>query len=73
MQIHGNAKLVPSTRLLVVRRVLEESWKVGDVAAAQGGASRRRPFTSNCRRLPCRTGPDVPRLLVVLRGDRLLI
>ncbi len=35
MQVHGNAKLVPSTRLLLVRRVLEGDWKVADAAAAQ--------------------------------------
>ena len=40
MQVHGNAKLVPSTRLLLVRRVLEESWKVAEVAAAQGVSER---------------------------------
>ena len=40
MQVHGNAKLVPSSRLLLVRRVLEESWKVSDVAAALGVSER---------------------------------
>ena len=40
MQVHGNAKLVPASRLLVVQRVLEESWKVGEVAAAQGVSER---------------------------------
>jgi transposase InsO family protein len=34
VQIHGNAKLVPSARLLLVQRVLEERWKVADAAAA---------------------------------------
>lgn len=34
MKIHGNAKLVPSMRLVLVRRVLEENWKVADVAVA---------------------------------------
>ena len=34
MQLHANAKLVPSMRLLLVRRVLEERWKIADVAAA---------------------------------------
>jgi len=34
VQLHANAKLVPSMRLLLVRRVLEERWKIGDVAAA---------------------------------------
>lgn len=40
MQIHANAKLVPSTRLLLVRRVVEEHWKVADVAAAFGVSER---------------------------------
>jgi transposase InsO family protein len=40
VQVHANAKLVPSMRLLLVRRVLEESWKVADVAAAQGVSER---------------------------------
>jgi transposase len=40
VQIHGNAKLVPSMRLLMVRRVREESWKVAEVAAAQGVSER---------------------------------
>jgi transposase InsO family protein len=40
VQVHANAKLVPSSRLLLVRRVLEESWKVADVAAAQGVSER---------------------------------
>ncbi len=40
MQIHGNAKLVPSTRLLLVRRVLEERWKIADVAVAFGISER---------------------------------
>jgi transposase InsO family protein len=40
VQVHANAKLVPSTRLLLVRRVLEEHWKVADVAAALGISER---------------------------------
>ena len=40
MQIHANAKLVPSTRLLLVQRVLEQHWKVDDVAAAFGISER---------------------------------
>jgi transposase InsO family protein len=40
VQVHANAKLVPASRLLVVRRVLEESWKVAEVAAAQGVSER---------------------------------
>jgi len=40
VQIHGNAKLVPSTRVLLVRRVLEENGKVADVAAGFGVSER---------------------------------
>jgi transposase InsO family protein len=40
VQLHGNAKLVPSTRLLLVRRVLEENWRVAEVAAALGVSER---------------------------------
>jgi hypothetical protein len=34
VQLHATAKLVPSMRLLLVQRVLEEGWKIGEVAAA---------------------------------------
>jgi transposase len=40
VQVHGNAKLDPSTRLLLVRRVVEEDWKVADAAAAQAVSER---------------------------------
>lgn len=40
MQLHANAKLVPSMRLLLVQRVLEEHWKVADVASALGVSER---------------------------------
>jgi transposase len=40
VQVHGNAKLVPSTRLMLVRRVVEEDWKVADAAAAQAVSQR---------------------------------
>jgi transposase InsO family protein len=40
VQIHGNAKLVPSTRVLLVRRVIEEHARVADVAAAMGVSER---------------------------------
>ena len=39
MQVHANAKLVPSSRLLLVRRVLDEGWNVADAAAM--GVSER--------------------------------
>jgi len=40
VQLHANAKLVPSTRLLLVRRVLEECWTIANVAAAFGISER---------------------------------
>src|SRR6266542_3209018 len=40
VHLHGNAKLVPSNRRLLVVRVLEERWKVGDVAASFGVSER---------------------------------
>jgi transposase InsO family protein len=40
VQVHANAKLVPSSRVLLVGRVLEESWKISEVAAAQGVSER---------------------------------
>jgi transposase InsO family protein len=40
VHLHGNAKLVPSNRRLVVARVLEQHWKVGDVAASFGVSER---------------------------------
>ena len=85
MQVHANAKLVPSSRLLLVRRVLEESWKVADVAAAQGVSERtvyrwlarwragdRRLFdrSSAPRRVPRRTPRSVETLIERLRRLR---
>jgi hypothetical protein len=40
VHLHGNAKLVPSNRRLLVGGVLEERWKVADVAAAFGISER---------------------------------
>jgi transposase InsO family protein len=40
VQLHANAKLVPSTRLLLVQRVLEEHWKIADVSVAMGVSER---------------------------------
>lgn len=85
MQVHGNAKLVPSTRLLLVRRVLEESWKVSDVAAAQGvsertvyrwlarwraGDHRLLDRSSAPKRVPRRTPRSVEALIERLRRLR---
>jgi transposase InsO family protein len=40
VQIHGNAKLVPSSRLLLVQRVVEDRWKIGEVASGFGVSER---------------------------------
>jgi transposase-like protein len=40
VHLHGNAKLVPSNRRLMVARVLQQHWKVADVAAAFGISER---------------------------------
>jgi transposase InsO family protein len=40
VHLHGNAKLVPSNRQLLVARVLEQLWKVADAAAAFGISER---------------------------------
>lgn len=40
MKVHANAKTIPVMRLLLVRRVLEERWKVAEVAAAFGISER---------------------------------
>ena len=86
MQVHANAKLVPSSRLLLVRRVLEEAWKVADVAAAQGvsertvyrwlarvraGDQRLVDRSSAPRRVPRRTPKAVEALIERLRRMRM--
>jgi len=40
VKLHANAKLCPSSRVLLVRRVLEESWTVAEAAVAQGVSER---------------------------------
>ena len=40
MKLHANAKTTPQSRLLLVRRVLEEGWEAASVAEAVG-VSRR--------------------------------
>jgi transposase InsO family protein len=77
VKIHANAKLVPSMRVLLVRRVLEERWKVADAATAFGISERTvyrwvarwragdrelRDRSSAPRRVPGRT----PRAVVVV-------
>jgi transposase InsO family protein len=43
MNLHKNARLTPQGRLLMVRRIEEQGWKVADAAAA-GGLSVRRTY-----------------------------
>jgi transposase InsO family protein len=84
--VHGNAKLVPSTRLLLVRRVLEERWSVAAAAAAQGvsertayrwlarwrGGDRRLVDRSSApKRVPRRTPRRVEALIERLRRLRM--
>ena len=85
MQVHGNAKLVPSMRLLLVRRVLEESWTVAQVAAAfaisertvyrwlarwRAGDRQLVDRSSAPRRVPRRTSPRREALIERLRRLR---
>ena len=82
MKIHGNAKLVPSQRLVLVRRVREEGWKVSEVAAAFGITERTvyrwlarwrsgdvelRDRSSAPRRVPRRTPRAIESLIEQLR------
>jgi transposase InsO family protein len=86
VKLHGNAKLVPSSRLLMVRRVLEENWKVPEVAAAFGisertayrwlarwraGDRRLGDRSSAPRRVPRRTPAALTTLIEQLRRLRM--
>jgi transposase InsO family protein len=86
VQVHGNAKLVPSARVLLVRRVLEDHWPVAEVAAAQGVSERtvyrwlarwragdRELFdrSSAPKRVPRRTPRAVEALIEQLRRLRM--
>ena len=86
MQLHANAKLVPSSRLLLVRRVLEEHWEIADVAAAFGISERtvyrwvarwragdHRLVDRSCapRRVPRRTPRAVEAMIERLRRLRM--
>jgi transposase len=86
VQVHANAKLVPSSRLLLVRRVLEESWKVRDVAVSLGisertayrwlarwraGDHRLLDRSLAPKRIPRRTPRRVERVIEQLRRLRL--
>ena len=41
MNVHKNARLTPQGRLLMVRRIEEQGWRVADAAAAAGLSERR--------------------------------
>lgn len=86
MQIHANAKLVPSMRLLLVRRVLEEGWKVAEAAAAAGVSERTvyrwvarwragdralRDRSSAPKRIPRRTPASIEAVVERLRRLRM--
>jgi transposase InsO family protein len=86
VHLHGNAKLVPSNRRLLVARVLEQHWKVADVAAGFG-ISERTVYrwlarhragdvqlldrSSAPKRVPRRTPQSVETLIERLRRLRL--
>jgi transposase InsO family protein len=85
VHVHGNAKLVPSNRKLLVARVLEEQSKVADVAAGFGVSERTayrwlarwragdrelRDRSSVPRRVPRRTPAAVEALIEQLRRLR---
>jgi transposase InsO family protein len=85
VHLHANAKLVPSSRRLLVARVLEGHWKVDDVAAAFGisertayrwlarwraGDRRLVDRSSAPKRVPRRTPQSVEALIERLRRLR---
>jgi len=41
MNVHQNARLTPQGRLLLVRRITEEGWRVADAANAAGISVRQ--------------------------------
>jgi transposase-like protein len=85
VQLHGNAKLVPSNRRLLVARVLEGHSKIADVAAGFGvseriayrwlacwraGDRQLRDRSSAPKRLPRRTPAALEALIEQLRRLR---
>jgi transposase InsO family protein len=86
VHLHANAKLTPSNRRLLVARVLDEHWKVADVAVAFGisertayrwlarwraGDQRLSDRSSAPRRVPRRTPRPVEALIEQLRRLRM--
>ena len=41
MNIHKNARLTPQGRVLLVRRIAEEGWRIVDAANAAGISERQ--------------------------------
>ncbi len=86
MKLHGNAKLTPVQRRLLVARVLEEHWTVAEAADA-AGVSERTAYrwlrrwrngdreladrSSAPRRVPSRTPAKVEQLIETLRRTRM--
>lgn len=86
MKLHGNAKLTPVQRCLLVARVLEEHWTYAEAADAAGVSERtayrwvRRWRDGDCvladrssapRRVPRRTPLQVERVIETLRRARM--
>jgi transposase InsO family protein len=86
VKLHGNARLTPVQRRLLVTRVLEEQWTFADAADAFGVSERTayrwvRRFrdgdrelldrSSAPRRVPSRTPAKIERLIESLRRTRM--
>ena len=46
MNIHKNARLTPQGRVLLVRRITEEGWRIVDAANAAGKSTVTRTASS---------------------------
>ena len=87
MKLHANAKLTPSARLLLCRRITEEGRSLTQAAQAAGVSERtaRKWLTryrtegpggladrsSRPRRIPRRTAPELARAVMALRATRM--
>lgn len=86
MKLHGNAKLTPVQRRLLVTRVLDEHWSYAEAADAagvhertayrwvarwRGGDRELADRSSRPRRIPRRTPAKVERLIEELRRCRM--